>query len=116
MSATSIGGESRGVDSAAAGWLSLAAAPTFAMMALTTAVLGGGAEPLCAAARHGALISGMVPMYVLMSAFHVTPWLRLMSGRRAPAARDVIARSGATKQSRERRASHDPWIASLRSQ
>ena len=61
MSAISIGGKSGGaaLARAAADWLSLAAAPTFATMALMTAVLGGGAEPLCSA-QHGSLLSGMV--------------------------------------------------------
>ena len=86
MSAISIGDGSCGADRAAATrvaaeWLGLAAAPTFATMALVTAVLGGGAAPLCAA-EHGPLVSGMVPMYALMSAFHVAPWLRLIGGRR----------------------------------
>jgi hypothetical protein len=62
-------------------WLSLAAAPTFALMALVTARLGG-AESVCAM-EHGSLISGMVPMYLLMSAFHSAPWLRLVSARRS---------------------------------
>jgi hypothetical protein len=86
--ANSISGGSRGADGAAvahaaADWLSLAAAPTFAMMALMTAVLGGGAEPLCLATQHESLLSGMVPMYLLMSAFHSAPWLSWMSGRRS---------------------------------
>ena len=86
--ANSIVGGSRGADGAAvaraaADWLSLVAAPTFAMMALVTAVLGGGAEPLCLAAQGGSLLSGMVPMYLLMTAFHSAPWLRLISGRRS---------------------------------
>jgi hypothetical protein len=82
MSAISIGGGRRGVAIArvAAEWLGLAAAPTFATMALVTAALGGVAEPLCPA--HGSLMSGMVPMYGLMSAFHAGPWLRLAGGRR----------------------------------
>ena len=86
--ANSAGDESdRGDDAlprAAADWLSLAAAPTFATMALMTAALGGGAEPLCSA-EHGSLMSGMVPMYLLMSAFHSAPWLRLVSSRRGGA-------------------------------
>jgi hypothetical protein len=58
--------------------LALAASPTFAIMALLTGVLGGGrAEMLCSAA-HGSPLSGMVTMYVLMSAFHVAPWLKLI--------------------------------------
>ena len=82
MSAISISGKSGGA-AAAADWLSLAAAPTFATMALMTAVLGGGAEPLCSAMQHGSLMGGMVPMYLMMGAFHVAPWLRLISGRRS---------------------------------
>jgi hypothetical protein len=87
MSAIPIGGGIRGADRAAvaraaAEWLSLAAAPTFAVMALSTAVLGGGAAPLCMA-EHGAVMSGMAPMYALMSAFHVAPWLRMISGLRS---------------------------------
>jgi hypothetical protein len=64
----------------AADWLSLAAAPTFAGMALLTAVMGGGPlEMLCAAGpEEPSLLTGMVPMYVLMSAFHAAPWLRLL--------------------------------------
>jgi len=65
----------------AAGWLGLAAAPTFAVMALLTYVFGGDADMMCPAA-HGMLsLSGMVPMYVLMSAFHSAPWLKLISRR-----------------------------------
>jgi hypothetical protein len=33
---------------------------------------------MCPAA-HGSLIGGMAAMYGLMSAFHVAPWLRLVS-------------------------------------
>jgi hypothetical protein len=80
MSAISIDG---GSDGAAIGrvaeWLGLAAAPAFAVMALMTGGLGGGAEPLCSA--HASLMSGMVPMYLLMSAFHAGPWLRMITGR-----------------------------------
>lgn len=60
-----------------ADWLSFAAAPTFATMALLTAVLGGGPlEGLCSSAHGASPLTGMVPMYLLMSAFHVAPWLR----------------------------------------
>jgi hypothetical protein len=66
----------------AADCLSLAAAPTFAIMALLTAVLGGGPlDVLCSAAPDASPLSGMVPMYVLMSAFHAAPWLKLVSRR-----------------------------------
>jgi hypothetical protein len=66
----------------AADWLCLAAAPTFAAMALLTCVLGGGQpDMLCSGAHDASPLSGMVPMYLLMSAFHSTPWLKLISGR-----------------------------------
>ena len=62
----------------AANGLALAASPTFAIMALLTGVLGGGpAEMLCSGA-HGPPLSGMTTMYLLMSAFHAGPWLRLI--------------------------------------
>ena len=64
----------------AADWLGLAAAPTFAIMALLTSVLGGGqADVLCSAASP---MSGMTAMYLLMSAFHSPPWLKLIAGGR----------------------------------
>ena len=65
----------------AADWLYLAAAPTFAIMALLTGVLGGGSpDALCSVAGASPL-SGMVPMYLLMSAFHSAPWLKLIASR-----------------------------------
>jgi hypothetical protein len=68
----------------AADWLALAAAPTFAFMALLTAVPGSGPlEMLCSTAPGASLFTGMGLMYLLMSAFHLGPWLRLISGRRA---------------------------------
>jgi hypothetical protein len=83
MSAISIGGRNHGaaIGRVAADWLGLAAAPAFAVMALIIVCLGGGMEPLCSA--HSSLVSGMVPMYLMMSAFHVGPWLRLMAGWRS---------------------------------
>jgi hypothetical protein len=68
------------IHSGAVGWLSLAAAPTFAIMALTTGILGGQDMMICSAS-HASLLHGMVPMYLLMSAFHLPPWLRLLSSR-----------------------------------
>jgi hypothetical protein len=67
----------------AADFLHLAAAPAFAIMALLTGVLGGGSpDALCSIAGASPL-SGMVPMYVLMSAFHSAPWLKLILGGRS---------------------------------
>jgi uncharacterized membrane protein YeiH len=61
--------------------LALAAAPTFAIMAVLTAALGGtpadavcSTQPLCP-------LNLMVLMYALMSAFHSPPWLKLISSR-----------------------------------
>jgi hypothetical protein len=65
----------------AADWLCLAATPTFAVMALLTAVGGGEPDFLCAAIQHASPFGGMVPMYLLMSGFHSAPWLRLIYGR-----------------------------------
>jgi hypothetical protein len=66
---------------APADWLSLAAAPIFAIMALLTGTLEGA--PLCAAGQDALSLTGMAPMYWLMSAFHLAPWLRLISSRRS---------------------------------
>jgi len=71
---------SRADSSGAADWLSLAAAPAFAIMALLTGFFGGGAmDALCSAAYGGSLLGGMVPMYALMCAFHLGPWLKRLS-------------------------------------
>ena len=94
MSEAYAGGRARGathleggnaVAVGAADWLCLAAAPTFAIMAVLTGILGGGM--ICSATQDASPLSGMVPMYVLMSAFHSAPWLRLISGRRSGARR-----------------------------
>ena len=66
----------------AADWLRLAAAPTFAIMGLLTGAFGGGPlDVLCSAAQNASPLNGMVPMYLLMSAFHLAPWLRLLPHR-----------------------------------
>ena len=74
------GGETAALG--AAGWLSLAAAPTFAIMALLIGVFGGG--PSAMICSTGSPLSGMVPMYLLMSAFHSAPWMKLTLSRRGP--------------------------------
>ena len=70
----------------AADILYLAAAPTFAIMALVTGLPGGGTDAVCSTMGASPL-SGMVPMYLLMSAFHSAPWLKLVTGRRNGASR-----------------------------
>jgi hypothetical protein len=65
-------GSGNGAALDAADRLSLAATPTFAIMALLTAVLGGRPMDI-----------GMVTMYLLMSAFHSAYWLKLVCSRRS---------------------------------
>jgi hypothetical protein len=64
-----------------ADWLSLAAAPTFAIMALLAAEGGGQPDFLCGDVHHASPLSGMALMYLLMAAFHSAPWLKLISSR-----------------------------------
>ena len=71
----------------AADFLYLAAAPTFAIMALLTGVIGDASDMLCSAAHGASPLSGMAAMYLLMSAFHLAPWLKLFSSRRSGARR-----------------------------
>jgi hypothetical protein len=64
--------------SRAANGLSLAAAPTFAGLALLTG--GDAPDMIC---LHGASpLGGMSLMYGLMSALHLTPWLKLIARSR----------------------------------
>jgi hypothetical protein len=66
-------------------WLSLVAAPTFAIMAALTGLRDSGPmDVLCS--QSTSPLAGMVPMYLLMSAFHSAPWLKLISSRRNGAA------------------------------
>ncbi len=64
--------------------LRFAAAPTFMVMALVSAVSGGPLESFCGS---GSSLTGMASMYALMSVFHAGPWLnrswlKLIAGRR----------------------------------
>jgi hypothetical protein len=68
-------------------WLSLAAAPIFAVMALLTVVSGGGPVDTMCSVTGASPLGGMVPMYMLMSAFHAAPWLKLISHFRSRACR-----------------------------
>lgn len=64
----------------ATGWLALAAAPTFALMALVS-VTGAEPAPLCSVATGRLPLDGMTAMYLLMSLFHLPAWLRLAAAR-----------------------------------
>ncbi len=67
----------------AADWLSLAAAPVFALMAVLTMLLGDShAGLLCSQAGALSPLTGMAPMYLLMALFHLAPWLRLAAEKR----------------------------------
>jgi hypothetical protein len=72
-----------------AGLLGLAAAPTFALMAWISAV-GSPGMTICSAASTSVPINDMGLMYLLMSFFHLSPWLKLLSAcsqrRNTPAA------------------------------
>ena len=60
------------------GWLRLAAAPTFAVMAWVAA---GVPAAICASDAGLLPVDGMAWMYLLMSLFHLPPWLKLISNR-----------------------------------
>jgi len=64
--------------SVAGHWLCLAATPTFGIMALLAAFCGAPPDMLCVSMHHASPLTGMVPMYALMSAFHARPWLKLL--------------------------------------
>jgi hypothetical protein len=63
-------------------WPCLAATPGFAVMALLTGVRGSGPIDVLCTSGHGSTLTGMVPMYLLMSIFHAPPWLTLIARRR----------------------------------
>jgi len=64
--------------------LSLMAAPVFAAMAVLTAFAPSDGAILCAAARGRWVLGDMAPMYLLMTLFHMPPWLRLVAVRWRP--------------------------------
>ncbi|TPI32941.1 hypothetical protein FJW08_07100 [Mesorhizobium sp. B3-2-1] len=80
-----IGSAENAAPRGIADWLCLAAAPTFAVMALVSCLQGGDGTMLCMGANPsplaGPILTGMPAMYLLMSAFHLAPWLRAISRR-----------------------------------
>ena len=71
--------------------LSLAAAPAFATMALLTGFLDGRMPDALCSATHGASsLTGMIPMYLLMSVFHSASWLRVLTNWRGAACRKML--------------------------
>jgi len=63
----------------AADWLCLAAAPSFAIMALLSGMSSAGLHGICGMMQSSSPLSGMTGMYLLMSAFHSAPWLNLLA-------------------------------------
>ncbi|WP_163269397.1 hypothetical protein [Chelativorans alearense] len=62
------------------GWLGLAAAPIFALMAGISAA-GSPSMTMCSAASTSLPINDMALMYLLMIFFHLSPWLKLLPAR-----------------------------------
>jgi hypothetical protein len=58
--------------------LAYAASPTFALLALVAAS-DASRMALCSASGGMPPFDGMMTMYLLMSLFHLPPWLRLIS-------------------------------------
>jgi hypothetical protein len=73
------GRDDEGVAAVLIKWLRLAAAPSCAIMALSTAALDHGLPNVICPAAAGSWLSGMAPMYSLMAIFHSAPWLKLVS-------------------------------------
>jgi hypothetical protein len=69
-------------------WLPLAATPTFTIMALLAVVFDGGSSNALCSAAGSLQPGGMAPMYLLMAAFHLGPWLKRISRRRSVARHD----------------------------
>ncbi len=61
----------------AASWIGFAASPTFALMAWISANDMQGM--ICASDPDILPIGGMAFMYLLMSVFHLSPWVRIVS-------------------------------------
>lgn len=74
-------------------WLQFAAAPTFTTVALLTVVFDSDMPSMLCSAAGSSTLDGMAPMYLLMAAFHLGPWLKLISRRRNAAWHDSFPES-----------------------
>jgi len=79
-------------EAGAAGRLALAASPVFALMALVSAQ-DAPRHALCSAQSALLPVDGMTAMYLLMSLFHLAPWLGLARRSRAMRPHDQERRS-----------------------
>ena len=71
--------------------LGLAAAPTFALMAGISAASSQG---ICSADTPFMPLNEMALMYLLMSLFHLSPWLKFLSHRRAASHQAIAQMQG----------------------
>jgi hypothetical protein len=62
------------------GWVGLAASPTLALMAWVTAN-HAPFSAFCSSGANFPPICSMSAMYLLMSVFHLSPWLEIACGR-----------------------------------
>ena len=72
------GGSFRAWKVDVSGMLRLAAAPTFLLMGAISAFSAPGMI-ICTATMPWSPIGDMALMYLLMGAFHLSPWLKLLS-------------------------------------
>jgi hypothetical protein len=59
-------------------WLGLAASPTFSLMAWLSSI-DPAQNMVCSPASGVLPLDGMTSMYLLMSLFHLPPWLKIAS-------------------------------------
>ena len=74
-----VEGRKGGFIDGAANFISLAASPIFAIMALLTVFAGErGSIIICSIGQGGSPLLGMGAMYTLMTIVHSPPWFRLL--------------------------------------
>ena len=68
---------------ASGAWLSYAAAPAFAGMAVITGLPAEAAPATCLGGAGPGFLGGMAWMYLMMCVVHLPPWLSLLARREA---------------------------------